>query len=150
MKSRSRDHGAGGFSLVELVVILVIAGILAALAYPSFNLKEVDATWFHEQVKAAVRYAQRQAVAQRRCVFVSVSTTQLQLFYGDASCVITATPLTELATGNAYMLTVPTGVTFTAPPPPFSFNGLGQPSAGVALTVAGKTVTVTAESGYVK
>ena len=32
----------------------------------------------------------------------------------------------------------------------FSFNALGQPSAGVTLTVAGRTITVTAETGYVK
>ena len=152
MKCRGRNRGADGFSLIELVVTMLIAGILAALAYPSFNLPQIDATWFHEQVKAAVRYAQRQAVAQRRCVFVSVTATQLQLFYGDTNCAITATPLTQIAKPGPYALTAPSGAAFTAPPPPFSFsfNALGQPSAGVTLTVAGRTITVTAETGYVK
>jgi len=31
-----------------------------------------------------------------------------------------------------------------------AFNGLGQPSAGVALTVGASTITVTAETGYVR
>ena len=153
MRWRGRNRGADGFSLIELVVAILIAGILAALAFPNFNLQQVDATWFHEQVKAAVRYAQRQAVAQRRCVFVSVTATQLQLFYGDTNCAITATPLTQIAKPGPYALTAPSGAAFTAPPPPFSFsfNGLGQPSsAGVTLTVAGRSITVTAETGYVK
>ena len=149
MRCRCRRREARGYSLLELVVTIIIAGILAALTFPIFNQPQIDATWFHEQVRAAVRYAQREAVAQRRCVFVSVSAAQLQLFYGDANCVITATPLTQITTGGAYALTAPSGVTLSPAPSSFSFNGLGQ-SAGTVLTVAGKTITVTAETGYVR
>jgi MSHA pilin protein MshC len=139
---------ARGFSLVELVVTIVIATIIAVIAIPRFTDSESKATWFFEQVKAGVRYAQREAVAQRRCVFVSTSATQLQLFYGDSSCAITATPLADFATGAAYVLTAPSGVTIG--PTTFSFNGLGQPSAPVSLSVGSRTITVTAETGYVR
>ncbi len=137
-----------GFSLIELVVTIVIATIIAAVAIPRFTDSESKATWFFEQVKAGVRYAQREAVAQRRCVFVSTTATQLQLFYGDSSCAITATPVADFATGAAYGLTAPTGVTIS--PTTFSFNGLGQPSAPVSLSVGSRTLTVTAETGYVR
>lgn len=139
-----------GFTLAELVIVIVVAAILAAIAIPQFNLREIDATWFHEQVRSGVRYAQRTAVAQRRCVFVSVSPTQLSLLYGDASCAITATAVTDLARNQNFVLTAPTGITLGAAPNPFSFNGLGQPSAAATVSVDGKTVTVNAETGYVQ
>lgn len=139
-----------GFTLAELVTVIAIAAILAALAIPQFSFRDIDASWFHEQVRSSVRYAQRTAVAQRRCVFVSVAATQLSLFYGDGSCAITAAPVTELATNQAYVINAPSGVTLSSAPNPFSFNGLGQPSSAASLSVSGRTVTVNAESGYVQ
>ena len=141
---------ASGFTLAELVIVIAIAAILAAIVIPQFNLREIDAAWFHEQVRSGVRYAQRTAVAQRRCVFVSVTPTQLSLVYGDPSCAIAATPVRDLATNQAFVLTAPTGVTLGAAPNPFSFNGLGQPSAAASVSVDGRTVTVNAETGYVQ
>lgn len=144
---------AGGFSLLELVVVIAIAGILAALAIPRLTDRESKASWFHEQVKAAVRYAQRQAVAQRRCVFVSLSATdpQLQLLYGNSSCVVTATALTDIATGAPYALSAPSGVALSPVPSSFSFDSLGRPTGGaVSFSSGGGTITVNAESGYVQ
>ena len=143
---------ARGFSLAELVITLVIAGILAALFIPRMFDSEAKATYFQEEVKAAIRHAQRQAVAQKRCVFVDVSSTQLKLFYGDTNCAMTATSLKFLATtsaGNPYVLDAPTGVTLS-PVGSFRFDGLGRPAAAVALSVGTKTVNVTAETGYVR
>jgi hypothetical protein len=83
-------------------------------------------------------------------VFVSVTATKLSLLYGDAGCAITAIPVTDLATNQAFELTAPAGVTLGAAPNPFSFNGLGQPSSAASVSVDGKTVTVNAETGYVQ
>jgi MSHA pilin protein MshC len=133
-------RASAGFSLIELVTTLVIAAILVALSIPYFSDSETQATWFYEQVKAAARYAQRQAVAQRRAVYVCVSSTQVQVGY-DAAC---ASDI------SSYRLKVPGGVSI-GPTGSFFFNGLGQPSSGtnISLNVGGRTVTVWAETGYV-
>jgi len=140
---------ARGFSLIELVVVMVIAAILAALAIPRFTDSESKATWYHEQVMAAVRFAQRQAVAQRRNVFVCVSPGAVSLGY-DATCT-GATAQSGALIQIPQTLSAPNGVTVSSTTTPFSFNGLGQPSpiGGVGLTLAGHSVTVTAETGYV-
>jgi MSHA pilin protein MshC len=141
-----------GYTLIELIVSIAIMAILAAIAVPLFNQPQVDSTWFREQVKSAVRYAQRQAVAQRRQVFVvvdpSVSVNNVKLCYVNTGCGI---PVLQITTGTAYALTAPTGA-LTGAPFSFSFNGLGQPSplVGISFNVGSQAVIVTAETGYVQ
>jgi MSHA pilin protein MshC len=135
-----------GFSLIELVVVMVIAAILAALAIPRLTDRETQASWYAEQVRAGLRHAQRQAVAQRRQVFAEVQTTQLRLCY-TAGCAV-GSVLTQISSGQDYVLPAPDGVTL-APAGVVAFDGLGQ-SAGATLTVAGQTITVQAGTGYVQ
>ena len=138
---------AQGFTLIEMVVVLVIATVLAAFAISQINLREIDTAWFHDQVRAGVRYAQRTAVAQRRPVFVLVEAgPRLALCYSDPC----GARVTELATGNDFLLNAPAGVALSISVSPLSFNGLGQPSSGATLNVGGRTITVTAETGYVR
>lgn len=138
-----RGHG---YSLIEVVMVITIAGILAAVVIPRFTQPEVNASWFFEQVKAGVRYAQRQAVDQRRTVYVMVSANSVQLCYAapPPPC---ASPVADFGTGNAYLLNAPTGVALD--PVNFSFNAFGQPSAATVFNVGGLPITVLAETGYV-
>ena len=137
-----------GFSLVELVVVIIIAAIIAVLAIPRLRDTESNATWYHEQVLAAVRYAQRQAVAQHRTIFVCVAPAEVRLGY-DAGC--TTAPL-EAPGQTSHKLPAPSGVNnITSTATPFSFNGLGQPTpiGGVQVSFAGRSINVAAETGYV-
>ena len=72
---------ACGFTLVELVTIMILVGILAAVAIPRMDTSAYHATRFHDQTVAALRFAQKTAVSHRRPVQVSFpdSTYTLEL-----------------------------------------------------------------------
>jgi MSHA pilin protein MshC len=141
---------ARGFSLMELVIVIVIGAILAAIAIPMFNQPEIDAAWYQEQVRSALRHAQRTAVAQRRPVYVVVEAapTRVSLCYA-AGCGA-GTRLPQPGSTSSFEVVAPSGVALGISASPLFFNGLGQPSSGATVTVGPRTITVNAETGYVQ
>jgi MSHA pilin protein MshC len=139
-----------GYSLIELVIVIVIAAILAAIALPIFNQPAIDAAWYQEQVRSALRHAQRTAVAQRRPVYVvlEAAPTRLSLCYA-AGCGA-GTRLPQPGSSSTFEVAAPAGVAIGISASPLFFNGLGQPSSGATVTAGPRTVTVNAETGYVQ
>ena len=143
-----------GFTLVELVMTIILVGILAAYATTSFKQTIFQSRGFADQVQAALRYAQKEAIAQRRnvCVaFTLPAPSTVTLTVGNAYGVACNTGLAFPAGGN--VLTAPAGIAFTALPTAFSFDTLGRPNPNAAQTIsivgATNSITVEAETGYV-
>ena len=142
-----------GFTLMELVVTIVILGILAVVVLPRvFDRKEFDARAFLDETAAALRYAQKAAIAQRRTVCVAFTANSVTLTVratpGSGAC---DTPLAGPAGSAPYTVTAPGSATFTSHPASLSFDAEGRPNTGATLAVSGipDTLTVEAETGYV-
>jgi MSHA pilin protein MshC len=68
---RLRPAGPAGFTMVELIVVIVLIGILGAIAGSRlFDNQVFEARAYADQSRSLIRYAQKLAIAQNRAVFV--------------------------------------------------------------------------------
>lgn len=144
-----------GFTLVELVTVMMLIAVLAAVVVPRLTGSQFfDELRFMGQVESALRFAQKSAIAKRRLVCVAFAADSVMLRYassaGAASCDSDLTgPTGETA---PFTVRAPAGITLSPVPADFDFNSLGRPS-GVRVVAfsggSGKQITVEAETGYV-
>ena len=148
----------GGFTLVELIVVIVLVGIVALIAAPRFfSQPTFDAARFHDAAISAIRFAQKVAVAQNTNVFVVTTPSSVALCY-NTGC---STPVLSPADNAAFIINAPNNITLAGAS--FSFTSLGQPAsfaatptplaASTTLNISGdggaRQIVVERETGYV-
>lgn len=123
-----------GFTLVELITVMVIVGVLAVAVLPRFfTVSEFEDRGSADQVKSILRFAQKTAVAQRRNISVTISAAT------------TPNCTTTLAGASLTCQVKSSVVTNTV-----TFNALGRrTSATGVIAVGGTDITIEAETGYV-
>lgn len=147
-----------GFTIVELIAVITIMGLLAAIAGPKFIGGDVfEANGVHGAVASALRYAQKTAIAQRTVVYVRINTANRTLCLGyNNNCSI---PVIDPATRAPYQKTFSSDVRLTATRRLIGFDGLGRPVPNTTVTYTiqnaidnrqpNKVIQVEAETGYV-
>jgi len=144
-----------GFTLPELVMVIVVIGILAVVTAPRFiSWKGFASRGFYDEAQAVVRYAQKTAIAWRRPIYVCVSATVISAT-SNSDC--TTAPVKHPITGLDLKSTATDGVTLSSSAgPSFSFDALGRPSAPATITLTStitddpaRQIVVASETGYV-
>lgn len=157
----SRSKSQSGFTLTELITVVVLIGILSVVATPRmFDMAAVNARGLQDETLSFLRYAQKSAIAQRRVVCVAFTPRSVTVHIGSMSGFTTCDSPLHGPTGDSVgTLTATRGAEYSIIPTDFNFNGLGQPvdASGTVLMSnqtlqvdhASGPVTVEAVTGYV-
>jgi MSHA pilin protein MshC len=147
----SAFSGQHGFTVVELVVVLMLIGLLAALAAPRLTDRSaLQERGVQDQLRGLLRSARQVAVTQEREVCVLLAAAQARAVYGvGGGC-----PLTNPVSGHGGEATLALQL-----PPQLAmggatlvrFNARGQPvpATDQVITVGSLSLTVSRETGLV-
>jgi MSHA pilin protein MshC len=155
-----RAHGARfeGYTLVELVVVIMITGILAAYIAPRFWTQQTFSDrGYVDELAAALRSTQKAAVITGCAAQLTLSTSSYaaaqQAASGNAcnpNDTTWSTPLLS-ADGSAIQNTAPANTT-ASPSGVFRFDTQGRLTSSPATTIAVGThsITILAGTGLVQ
>ena len=126
-----------GFSTIELIMVIVIAGIMMAVALPRLGIvNTIDLESVTRQVKSDIRYTQETAMSKYKEATITFTAD-------DSTYTITSTGVNESKElpkrSKAIFNAVGTGTTDLV----FTFNSSGEPVTGV-----GGTLRITSEGFF--
>lgn len=152
-----------GFTLIELITVIAIIGVLAAVVGPRFaSTSTYDERVFHDDVLQALRFAQARAVGSGCMTRVAFSATGFTVERDDcnSSNGFTASAVINpdgLSSGYTQLDAPPAGVTYSYSVNPLVFDPEGRArngslsilSSAAQVTVGSRTIRVEGATGYV-
>ena len=137
MKRRMHNLNQHGFTLVELVMVIVMIGILAAMAVPSWSVGDTTVHAQAGQISHDIRHTQMLAMTQGR-------TLTFQSTGGGYRCVdSTNAVITDPATQRPFNFALDDGVTLSSGN--ISFDSLGRPVSGGAPLASATSFTASGD-----
>ena len=126
---------ASGFSLVEMLTVLVIVGILVAIAAPNLIgiLRRNQVSAALNQLHGAIKETQRQAIRQGRLCRININPSNNKLTGNPANCLLSDRKIAD----NIIIRTNLSGT-----PPNISFSHKGSTTKSGTIVVSSTNVNV--------
>ncbi len=144
-----------GFTLTELIMVMVMAAVLAAFALPRFfNVADYQSRFVYDELLSAARYGHQSAVASGCFTRLVVTASSFSLLLDDnceaGGAASFATKLVPHPAGDTEAFNQ-TGIAASAglAATTVTFNPNGTASADVNIGAGGHVITVVAATGYV-
>ena len=147
---------SSGFTLIEMVVVLILTGILAAYALPNLDLDNFRSQGFEQQSLAMIRYGHKQAIGSGCHVIITVNPNNCTLDW-NGTPVALGCPVLAMGdsddNGNGLLdiRNPASGLNNfcdgSAPldssnlPSSFAYDGIGRPFAVIDINVPGAVST---------
>jgi len=137
-----------GFTLIELIIVIMIMGVLAVLVIPRLDLAGIRSAGFSQQAITAIRFAQKQAISSGCSVTVEIDTVDADICELKWSGCAGDSNLTNPASGETDFCadSTPEG---SVPVVNFTYNRIGAPSAAPSIIIDSRTIYVEANTGFV-
>ena len=134
-----------GFSLVELVVVMIIIAVLAATLLPRTSDRVINVNAQADMIAGEVRYVQSLAMTQGQRYYIDFPTATTYGFFAVSGTVAIPHP----ATGSPAPIPLAAGITAVMSTPVIAFDGKGAPYTDTTATTAlsGVNAVITLSGG---
>ena len=148
----SKPTNQHGFTIIELVMVILIIGILAVTALPRLDASVYKSAAFHDSAIATLRYAQKTATSHRRLVCVTFTASSITLQIAKTNPASICDENLNLAGRNTNVLQSSDTVNAVFNPVPANFNFLPDGTgANRSIAISGlTTITIVGATGHVQ
>ena len=142
-------HPQCGFTVIELIAIIVLLGILAATALPKFFEKSAyQQRVMFDDTLSAVRYAQKLAVATGCNVQFSIASNAFQVLHAT-TCSGSGYGLNVAHPGDGSSSYIGSESGVTLPDTNIIFNAIGEAVGSTSIAIGSKTINIVSSTGFV-
>jgi MSHA pilin protein MshC len=148
-----------GYTMVELITVMVVLGIISAIALPRLMGNDMAGPAFRAELVSALRYAQKTSVSHRRLVCATLNGNSITLAIASAGSSSACNTALSLPDGSASYSSSDSSVTASSTTNPLYFqpsgtitsDGAGTTAVSATITVTGLTsIAVQGATGYVE
>ena len=137
---------SGGWSLVELVLVLIVSSVIVYFAIRNFQPRDAIALQQAERLRDDLRHAQMLAITWNQALrsTTAAGSYSVSCVSGSATPPCNgASPVIDPASGRAYSVNLETDLSLAGPGFTLDLDTLGRPKNGAAFISANATYTIT-------